>query len=248
MKKIIKGILYKNWRFFRSKQKQDYLFLVGHPRSGSSLLMHILTSNKEISGFGEYLTKYKTLIDLQKAEFDIRRKSNTLLKKQKYIANQVNHHSVTPPVKLLLISDSKIIFIIRKPSETLSSMAMLSKKKNSPLSHIEIANFYKERLKEIQEIADKVPNHQWTFTTYTNLINTPKQVLINFSNFLQLSTPLTHHYKIQKYTQIWGDPSKNIREGKIINPESPQIKFHEDLLKPCEEAFEDTLKHLNTLS
>lgn len=245
MKKIIKNILYKSWRFFRNKQKQDYLFLIGHPRSGSSLLMHILTSNEYISGFGEYLTKYEALIDLEKAEFDIRRKSKALFKEQKYIANQVNHHSVTPTIELLKSSESKIIFIIRKPSETLSSMAILSKKRNSNLSPTEIAEFYKDRLKEIREIADRISNHQWTFTTYSNLTNNPKQVLTSFSDFLQLSTPLTHHYNIQKYTQIWGDPSKNITKGKIINPKSPQIKISDKIIKPCEEVYQETLNHLN---
>jgi len=210
--------------------------------------MHILTSNKDISGFGEYLTKYEALINLQKAEFDIRRKSNALFKAQRYIANQVNHHSVTPTTKLLISSKSKIVFIFRKPSETLSSMAVLSKKKNSNLNPTEIAQFYKERLKNIREIASQIPSKQWRFTTYNELINHPKETLISFSEFLQLSNPLTHHYQIQKYTQIWGDPSENIREGKIINPKSPQIKFPKDLLKPCEEAFENTLKHLNDLA
>ncbi len=80
MKNFIKNILISLWKPFSPNPNQDYLFIMGHPRSGSSLLMHILESNDEIIGFGEYFTKYKDSKSLLKSEFDIRRKLKKCLK------------------------------------------------------------------------------------------------------------------------------------------------------------------------
>jgi len=96
MKKVIKNILFFTWSLLRQKKEQQHLFLMAHPRSGSSLLMHILTTNKSIAGFGEYLTKYINNSDFLKSEFDIRRKTLHFFKNYLYIANQINHHSITP--------------------------------------------------------------------------------------------------------------------------------------------------------
>ncbi len=244
MKKTIKNILFQLWLWLKPKQEAQNVFLIGHPRSGSSLLMHILTSNPQIIGFGEYLTQYNSEKDLLKAEFDIRRKTTSLTKKIKYVANQVNHHSVTPTAKMLVSSKAKIIFILRTPQETLSSMVLLSKKRNSSLTQNEIAEIYNQRLTNILDIANAVPATFWIATTYTRLIEKPEETLAAISKFLNLETPLSKRYKTQKYTQIWGDPSENITKGKIRITKSKQLNFPKKLLENCEKTYLKTLKFL----
>ena len=82
---------------------------MGHPRSGSSLLMHVLSDHNKIIGFGEYFIKYQNFESLIKSEFDIRRKSRQLFKKCEYIVNQVNHRSVTPN-RDVIITNSRYFF------------------------------------------------------------------------------------------------------------------------------------------
>ncbi len=244
MKKRIKNILYISWNLLRVKSKENHLFLIAHPRSGSSLLMHILTSNKEICGFGEYLSAYKNLRDLDKAAFDIRRKSNNLFKEVTYIANQIVHNKSTPSLDLLRLSNAKIIFLIRPPKKTLSSLATLAKKKNSEMTHLQLSEIYKQRLLEIQILAKAIPNTNWIDITYTDLLENPEKTLTKITCFLDLKKPLSTQYAIQKYTQVWGDPSKNIKAGKIIKTQSPQINFTDALLQSCEKIYADTLKVL----
>lgn len=244
MKKTIKHLAFTCWKLLTINKKETYLFLIAHPRSGSSLFMHILTSNKEICGFGEYLSAYKNSCDLQKAAFDIRRKTNTLFKRKKYVANQVNHLSVTPSEILLKTNNVKIIFLIRKPKETLSSLAVLAKKKNSGMSHTELAQIYKNRLKEIQVLAKQIPNTNWIYVTYIDLVEHSKEILKKTTQFLNLKQSLSSQYAIQKYTQVWGDPSKNIKAGEIIKTQSPQIIFSETILQSCEKIYLETVKVL----
>ena len=47
MKNFIKNILISLWSPFKPNKNQFFLFIMGLPRSGSSLLMHILESNND---------------------------------------------------------------------------------------------------------------------------------------------------------------------------------------------------------
>ena len=58
MKNFIKNILISLWSQFKPNKNQFFLFIMGLPRSGSSLLMHILESNNELIGYGKYFIKY----------------------------------------------------------------------------------------------------------------------------------------------------------------------------------------------
>ena len=53
------------WKPFRPDKSQRFLFIMGHPRSGSSLLMHVLSDHDKIIGFGEYFIKYQNFWQLR---------------------------------------------------------------------------------------------------------------------------------------------------------------------------------------
>lgn len=248
MKKLLKNIALFFWKPLRPKPEATPLFLMGHPRSGSSLLIHILCSNPKIIGFGEYLIKYVGMESFLRAEFDIRRKTKGLFSKVDYIANQVNHHSITPRLELIKSTNSKVIFLIRSPKKTLSSMFLLSEKKNKPMSKESITQIYIERLKHITTIATEINKEQWRYITYSDLLENHKDILVNLSTFLGLSENLSPNYSLQKFTQVWGDPSKNIVEGKIMKTASQQIEFNQELLEIAEEAYKNTLGYLKRSS
>ena len=58
MKNFIKNILISLWGPFKPNKNQFFLFIIGLPRSDSSLLMYILESNNELIGYGKYFIKY----------------------------------------------------------------------------------------------------------------------------------------------------------------------------------------------
>ena len=49
-----------------NRHKYRYIFILGHMRSGSSLLAHILADNAEVAGAGESHITYQTPRDLPK--------------------------------------------------------------------------------------------------------------------------------------------------------------------------------------
>ena len=221
---------------------------MGHPRSGSSLLMHILESNNEIIGFGEYFIKYKESKSLLKSEFDIRRKSCKLFKKCKYIVNQVNHHSVTPNLNVVISKTNKHIFLIRKPEDTLSSMILLSDRVNQPMSQEAVTHIYIERLEYLMTMVDYIDPSNWIFISYEGLLDNPKEDLTRLTNFLGLSSALKKDYQLKKFTQKWGDPSKHITKGEIFKTSSEKIKIDSDLINKATNVYNKTYSFLNSKS
>ena len=241
MKVIIKEILFYFWSLLRSKKKQQQVFLMGHPRSGSSLVMHLLTTNNEILGFGEYLTKYYNSRTLLKAEFDIRRKTHQLFSSYGYIANQINHHSITPNKELLIDENIKVIFLIREPEASLSSWKIFSEKKGKPMSIETISEFYIERLEYLGQLANHLPAENWCYLKYEDLIENPEISLEKLSRFLKLSDPLKSNYRLQGFTQVWGDSSENITKGEIFKTSSKQFSIDKKIVHITNEAYQKTL-------
>lgn len=246
MKNLIKYFLCGVWKLFFQKKAQKHLFLMGHPRSGSSLLMHIITSNSEIIGYGEYLTKYNSTGSFDLAEFDIRRKAGGLFKNFKFIANQINHHSITPNIDLLRSKDIKFVILIRKPATTLSSMHFLSKNAKKPMLQSQITDIYVERLQYLSMVTSYIKPSQWTYAKYEDIITNTKSTLQELSGFLNLQENLTPDYKLKKYSQVWGDPSKNIIKGTVFNTLSEQIIFDEIQLAKAEIVYQETLANLQS--
>ena len=241
IKNSIKEILIYFWKKAYPIKDQGYLFIMGHPRSGSSLLMHMLASNKDISGFGEYFIKYTNNKSLIKAEFDIRRKSGGLFKQFKYIVNQVNHHSITPKIGLLMSDNFKFIFLIRKPEETLSSMFLLSERVNKPMTQESITAVYIERLKNLSEIVSVLDPNQWIYITYENIVKNTDREILKLNQFLDLEDGLLPEYEIQKFTQIWGDSSENIKKGNVFETKSTQKSFNNYLLLKANNSYSEIL-------
>ena len=88
---------------------------------------------------------------------------------------------------------------------------------------------------------------QRTFLTYEDLLNNTEKELQKLSKFLDLKEALTPNYQVKKYTQIWGDPSDNIKKGVIFKTNAKQIKWDENLLKSAQETYLTTLSKLKSL-
>lgn len=90
--------------------------------------------------------------------------------KKRYIANQIVHHSKTPNVELLIQQKVKIIFLIRQPKKALSSIILFSLRKKKPFTQDEAVEIYCKRLNSIAKLSSSIPNENWAFITYENLI------------------------------------------------------------------------------
>lgn len=242
MIRLLKIVALFIWWPFR-RGPATCLFIYAHPRSGSSLLMHILADHPQIAGYGEYFTKYRSKLDYMLAEFDIRRKSGYLFKPVRYVVNQVNHQSVTPNFSLVTLK-STCIFLFRQAHPTLSSMLELSDAKGMPMTPDAVANNYSVRLHDMMKQALAFSEDKKFALTYEQLVDSPKEILGALTAFLCLEEPLKSDYKTKGFTGKWGDISQHIGKGVIVQTDSPMRNLDANLLKYCNNDYQQALAHL----
>jgi hypothetical protein len=242
MRKNIKQLLFFLWKKLVSYKNQHYVFLMAHVRSGSSLMTHILCTNNEILGFGEYSYEILDENDLVAFNFDVRRKSRVFFSKQTYITNQINDSNSFPDEHFLKLKKLKFIFLIRQPEETISSMHQLSKRFNQThLTPERLVEEYCKQMNYLIKLKNTISEDQYFFLTYESLIENPKKELNNMSSFLKLNQPLSPEYNLQKFTLHSGDPSENIRYQKVKTTKSPQIKLDKVLLERAQTVYDKAL-------
>ena len=103
------------------------VFILGHMRSGSTLLLHILLSHPDIAGCGEQNTPYRTVRDLHRLAITARFAQGPLLRRFRYVVDQINHDRFTPNEALLQDSRVRLLFLIREPPASLSSIVHLTR-------------------------------------------------------------------------------------------------------------------------
>src|SRR3981081_4049252 len=95
-----------------------YIFVIGHMRSYSSLLCHILGSNPAISGYAETHQSYFGSTDLRRLARKVR-ETKGAERLGPYILDKMLHNGLAIAPNILQRSDIKIIFLIRPAEETI---------------------------------------------------------------------------------------------------------------------------------
>ena len=196
--------------------RKDYIFLLSHMRSYSSLLCHILGSHREISGYAEMHMYYDKWIDLIKLRLRVYDSNDNCLD-GKYVLDKILHNSHTIADRVLNLSNVKIIVIIRKPVDTLRSIINM-KLKRDKTSDIGLAlKYYLERLDEIRKYIERL-GEKAVFVESERILDDTYVVLSGLSDWLELKPKLTPKYSRFKFTGVpsYGDPSELIEKGKII--------------------------------
>ncbi len=121
-----------------------------------------------------------------------------MFKKCKFIVNQVNHHSVTPNLKVVISKTNKHLLLIRNPEDTLSSMIKLSDSVNQPMSQEAVTAIYIERLEYLKKMTNLIDPLNWVFICYDDLLNNSEENLKNLTNFLALKKPLKKEYQLKR--------------------------------------------------
>lgn len=201
-----------------AKSKNNHIFLFSHMRSRSSLLSHIIGSNKNIYGYSELHRNYDNKLDL----FRMRMELFDELKNEKsyplYFFDKILHSKNHLDKSLYENTIPKIIMLVRKPEETLkSTIAMANIAGNECYDSIDkVSQYYNKRLRELIKISE-VFNKDCYFIESDSLINDTDNILSALSSWLMLETPLKSSYKLFQNTGKagYGDPSENINAGKI---------------------------------
>jgi hypothetical protein len=247
IKEKVKRVLLKYYEIL-SKQREPYRYihLLTHPRSGSTLLSHILISHPDITGFGESKLVYTRPEDLKRLPIllALQLRKFPFLGGERYAFDKLVHNQLmaVENVGNIYHRNDCIIFLLREPISTLNSMSRLDwvVKKENPKAYV--VKWYIERIKVMQTYCGqlkKSPSKQMAVLTFDQIIDDTKKVFEMLEAFLKLKHPLSEEYKIFRTTGRWGtgDASSFIKSGKIIR--------HREQKKPLLVNFDDQLDRIN---
>ncbi len=217
-------------------------------RSGSSLLMHLLSSHPEILGGGERNATYQANHDLWKLALKTRKEHRVPFTFIPYFIDQINHNKFTPKLNLFSKENIQVIFLIRKPAPSISSILNLSKKYyDSSWSEKKATAYYVERLAFLQQVQQQLTPSQKTLIQYESLVALPIPELEKIRQFLNLQSELKESYNLFEFTGKRGDPSQHIQSGKIVETKANLIAIDESLLQKATTAYEGFIANFSNL-
>lgn len=195
------------------------IFILGHMRSASSLLVHLLNSNPEIIGYGESHIRYTSEQDLKKLLYKVYSRVGKLRMNHPYILDKLLHNSKLLNENLLLSKHIYKIFLIRNPQQTLPSILKIK----PHWSQEKTVNHYIERLVTLERYAEQINSKERSLLiTHDQLLNRTEDVFRSLQSFLEVDHPFSEQYQVLSTTgqRGVGDSSENIKQGKILRETS----------------------------
>ncbi len=227
----------------RLRSAYEYIFVLSHMRSGSSLLTHLLVSHPAICGFGEthigYTSQRQFKELIYRVLFVLHR--FPLAGNERYMLDKVLHDAFFMPqyASLLLARPVRVIFLLRRPQETLASLI-----NTLHYSEQEATTYYCQRLATLEQFAQYVAVQKpCIFITYTQLVEQTAAVFSLLQTYLELDQPLSEYYTVFPTTGRpgVGDISPHIRAGRILRPHErergPSLVLAPACLQRAEAAF-----------
>ncbi len=229
----------------------EYVFILSHMRSGSTLLSHILLSNPSVLGYGETMTRYTSDRDFDllalKIQWVLRR--FPLRGSERYLLDKLLHNILLPPdgLELLMGHNVRLIFLLREPASSIASLI-----RSLGYTPVDAVQYYTLRLKQLEQLAKQVSTSYPAFyLTYQHLLNDTEITLERLRFFLELQTPLSEQYQLLPTTgrRGMGDFSSRIRAGRIVREPTQAISPEElipfELLSEAHEAYQQTSSQLS---
>jgi hypothetical protein len=196
-----------------------YLFVLGHMRSYSSLLCHILGSHPQIDGYCETHVKYRTRFDLLRLRSRVVKLTGEPLR-GRYVLDKVLHNY--PLASSILRSPNTLsIVLVRRPVPTVQSIVNMGLHYSDVAWYRDldaVARYYEERVAALVRLADELRGRVM-FMEAETLLSRTGDVLQNISRLLELSEPLRSDYKRFAHTGEggFGDPSETITTGRVTD-------------------------------
>ncbi len=239
-KEAIKFFLnpYLNYRIDHRKPPIEFIFVMAHMRSGSTLLTHILSSHPEVAGYSESNYTYRSARQLKEHIRAVHYIQRDLKFCERYVVDQINHNEYTPDFTWLVERGVKFIFLIREPRESLSSIIKL--KEPFGWGEQQAAQYYIKRLRFLVACAQQCPLERLPlFVTYHDLIDNTSGVLKALQNFTGVQSAFSEKYSVTHTTGKQGDPSSNIKAGAIVRNRKKELRpVNTQLLGEAEEAYQ----------
>ena len=204
--------VYHGARYLNKRAKGvQWLFILGHMRTGSSLLVHILNSNPEILGYGETHLDYRGRGSLAKLHDHVCEQferhgelvdSDTIYVMDKVLWPHIKNRSV------LRVRPLKIVVIVRDPADALPSI--LSRDLDSIQIPEEALEYYVRTIRRVSREL-RVYRRPFVLLEYGNLVNNTENGLKKITEYLDLDVPLTPEYEL-----MWATGRKGIGDDTSV--------------------------------
>jgi hypothetical protein len=198
---------------------RGYLFVLGHMRSYSSLLCHILGSHPQIDGYCETHIKYRTRWDLWRLRSRVVKLTGEPLR-GRYVLDKVLHNYPFAS-SILRNPNTRSIVLLRRPVPTVQSIVNMGLHYSDIAWYRDldaVASYYEERIATLVLLAEQLRGRV-VFVEAEALLDQTAAVLHSVTGALELSEPLQADYRRFAHTgeRGFGDPSEGISTGRVNN-------------------------------
>lgn len=173
----------------------EYLFVLGHMRSYSSFLCHILGSHPQIDGYCETHLKYRTRLDLWRLRSRVAKLTGETLR-GRYVLDKVLHNYPFSS-SILRSRSTRSIVLLRRPTPTVQSIVNMGLHYSDVSWYRDldaVARYYEERLAMLVRLADQLRGRV-IFVEAETLLSQTTDVLRAVAGRLQLNEPLRADYR-----------------------------------------------------
>jgi len=220
---------------------REYVFVLGHMRSYSSVLCHVLGSHPEISGYAEMRLAYGRPRDLLRLRARVARSLGAAPKGRLILDKILHNPYAIAPAMLNGASTINSIFVVRRPAEALPSIVRMAERLGyEQWTEIEgSAAYYADRLAALERLAGSC--RYGLVLRAEEIITDTTATLEALARFLHLREPLQSKYSTFPETGVAGkgDYTDALRSGEILQLETeaaPQ-PIPEDILADAELAY-----------
>ena len=221
------------------KDSNQYVFIVGMPRCGSTLLESILSLNPEVKDLGEVtfleesLQKSNDLLEVRKL---YKEKVMLVNSKQQIFTDKNLFNFLYCPIIYRFFPNAKIIHCIRNPLDNILSIYrtnFLNQSFSSSLN--DISDLYLYHLKLMKEYKSKFGSIIYSYD-HEQVVRNPKETIQDLINWLDWEWNEKYLSPQKSKRSVFTASSAQVR--KKINPNSSgSWKKYEDLLEPISELF-----------
>ena len=221
------------------KDTNRYLFIVGMPRCGSTLLESILSLNTEVEDLGEVpfleesLKKTNDLLDVKNLYSE---KVKLINSKKKIFTDKNLFNFLYCPIIYRFFPNARIIHCTRNPLDNIISIYrtnFLNQSFSSSLN--DITDLYAYHVRIMNEYKSKFGSMIYSYD-HDKVVQNPKKNIQCLINWLEWEWSEKYLSPQKSKRSVFTASSAQVR--KEINPQSLGYwKKYEDLLKPFSEQF-----------
>jgi hypothetical protein len=232
--------------------RREYVFVLGHMRSYSSVLAHVLGSHPEISGYAEMRLAYRRSLDLLRLRVRVAHSLGAAPVTRLVLDKILHDPYEVSPAMLAAGSPINPIFLVRRPIQTLPSILGMARH----LGYDEWADYrgatayYVRRLAGIERLG-RLCNRPALVLRAEDLLEDTSATLDAIAQFLHLRGPLRPTYSTFPETGVAGrgDFSEALKSGEIHDAPARALPtpIPSELLAEAEASYAACLATLTRL-